>query len=434
MSRILVAVTPLAGHVKPMLPVSQQLLMDGHQVFFQTSDIFSAQVEAAGLQFLPLLGYANYDYHRLGELIPELRTAASPMDQAIVYIKHVFADSIPDQYRGLQQTIAERDIDLVMTDVLFLGELPLLLSGESRPPIIACGVIAPSWIDPAFSIFTGPDDTAEGRERNIADNERFLMLRAPGHRYIDAVLNRLGATISGGFNANSLYRLPDVFLQFGTEDFEYSMEDRPANLVYTGPIIHRESRAETPAWMAQLDRSLPVVLVTQGTLANFDFDQLVNPALLGLADEPVQVVVTAGGSKEGKILSTKNAIIEPYVPYELILPMTSVFVTNGGYNGVQQALSYGVPIVCYGESEDKPLVSARVQWSGVGISLKAGTSMPEQIREAVRKILHDPSYIERARTLGAGIAKSNAVQTISQTVNATIAKLGSTRNGATKEN
>jgi UDP:flavonoid glycosyltransferase YjiC (YdhE family) len=363
-----------------------------------------------------------------------LRTAASPMDQAIVYIKHVFADSIPDQYRGLQQTIAERDIDLVMTDVLFLGELPLLLSGESRPPIIACGVIAPSWIDPAFSIFTGPDDTAEGRERNIADNERFLMLRAPGHRYIDAVLNRLGATISGGFNANSLYRLPDVFLQFGTEDFEYSMEDRPANLVYTGPIIHRESRAETPAWMAQLDRSLPVVLVTQGTLANFDFDQLVNPALLGLADEPVQVVVTAGGSKEGKILSTKNAIIEPYVPYELILPMTSVFVTNGGYNGVQQALSYGVPIVCYGESEDKPLVSARVQWSGVGISLKAGTSMPEQIREAVRKILHDPSYIERARTLGAGIAKSNAVQTISQTVNATIAKLGSTRNGATKEN
>jgi UDP:flavonoid glycosyltransferase YjiC (YdhE family) len=114
--------------------------------------------------------------------------------------------------------------------------------------------------------------------------------------------------------------------------------------------------------------------------------------------------------------------------------MTSVFVTNGGYNGVQQALSYGVPIVCYGASEDKSLVSARVHWSGAGISPKAGTSMPEQIRDAVRNILHDPSYTERARTLGAEIAKSDALQTISQTVNAIIAKLGYTRKGATKWN
>jgi hypothetical protein len=37
--------------------------------------------------------------------------------------------------------------------------------------------------------------------------------------------------------------------------------------------------------MAKLDRSLPVVLVSQGTLANYDFDQLVNPAISGLADE-----------------------------------------------------------------------------------------------------------------------------------------------------
>jgi MGT family glycosyltransferase len=434
MSRILVAVTPLAGHVKPMLPVAQQLVRDGHQVFFQTGDVFSTHVEAAGLQFLPLLGNANYDYHRLRELIPELYTAASPMDQAIIYIKHLFADRIADQHRGLQEIIAAEKSDLVVTDVLFLGELPLLLSGDSRPPVIACGVIAPSWTDPASSIFTGPDNTPEGRARNIADNEKFLSMRAPGYEYIDAVLDQLGVAISGGFQTNSVYRLPDVFLQFGTEDFEYPMEDRPSNLIYTGPIIHRESGAEAPAWMSQLDRSLPIVLVTQGTLANFNFDQLVNPAITGLTDEPVQVVVTAGGSKEGKILSAKNVIVESYVPYEQILPITSIFVTNGGYNGVQQALSYGVPIVCYGESEDKALVTARVDWSGAGISLKAGASMSEQIRDAVRKILHHPSYTERARILGAQIAKSDALQTISRTVNATIAKFGHTREGVTKEN
>src|SRR5262249_52846631 len=155
---------PLAGHVKPMLPVAQQLLKEGHQVFFQTSDVFASQVEAAGLQYVPLLGKANYDYHRLGELIPELWMATSPIHQAVIYAKHVFGDHIVDQYRGLQHTIAAKDIALVMTDVLFLGELPLLLSSEPRPPIVACGVIAPSWTDPAFSIFTGPDGSPEGRK------------------------------------------------------------------------------------------------------------------------------------------------------------------------------------------------------------------------------------------------------------------------------
>ena len=357
-----------------MLPPAQRLVRDGHDVFFQTGDIFSDEVQAAGLKFLPLLGNANYDYHRLGEIIPELRTAASGMDQALFYIKHLFADRIADQYRGLQEAIAARKIDLVITDVLFLGELPLLLSGEPRPPVIACGVIAPSWTDPAFSIFTGPDDAPDARARNIADNQRFLSLRAPAHEYVDLVLSRLGVTIAGGFQPNSLYRLPDVFLQFGTEDFEYPMEDRPANLVYTGPIIHKGSGAREPAWMAKLDRSLPVVLASQGTLANFDFDQLVNPCDRGSC----RGTGSGGGDcrrqqRRKDPVGQKRDDRRAYVPYEQILPRTSVFITNGGYNGVQQALSYGVPIVCYGETEDKPHVSARVQWSGRGDLAQEGT-------------------------------------------------------------
>jgi UDP:flavonoid glycosyltransferase YjiC (YdhE family) len=174
-----------------------------------------------------------------------------------------------------------------------------------------------------------------------------------------------------------------------------------------------------------LDRSLPIVLVSQGTLANFDFDQLVNPTLKGLSEEPVRVIVTAGGRNDGKIIATKNAIVEPYVPYEQVLPMTSVFVTNGGYNGVQQALSYGVPIVCCGTSEDKPLVAARVEWSRTGISLKPGVSLSDEIRNAVRQILRDGSYSARTRTIGAEIAKSDALQTISQAVNTAIAKVAS---------
>jgi UDP:flavonoid glycosyltransferase YjiC (YdhE family) len=142
-----------------------------------------------------------------------------------------------------------------------------------------------------------------------------------------------------------------------------------------------------------------VLFVTQGILGNFDFNQLVNPTLAALAEEDVQVIVTAGGGPANTIATGANVIVEPFLSYELILPHTSVFVTNGGYNGVQQALSYGVPLISAGESEDKPQVCARVAWSASGISLRTGKPTPEQIRNAVREVLRDPSTASKPRIL-----------------------------------
>jgi MGT family glycosyltransferase len=424
MSRILIAVSPFAGHVTPMLPVACHLASEGHEIFFQTSDTFAETIKAAGLSFLPLHGTANWDYHKLDKLVPQLWTASDPVDQFNIYVKHVLADFIPDQYLGLQKVIAEKKIDLVLTDVLFFGEIPLLLSGERRPPVISFGVIAPSWIDPGFSIYSGPNPAPDGQERNAADNEDFLNKRQLGYSYVDRILDGLGITIPGGFTQNSVYRLPDVFIQLGVEAFEYPMQDRPDNLIFSGPLLSTKHSGEAPPWLDKLDRSLPLVLVTQGTLANYDFNQLVNPALEALADEPVQVVVTAGGSKHGTLKPAGNAVIESYVPYEQVLPMASVFITNGGYNGVQQALSYGVPLVACGMSEDKPIVMARVAWSGAGVVIPGGRASAEELRNAVRTVLTNPGYREHAQAIGSRIAKTDAPVTISQVVREALASNG----------
>ena len=422
MSRILVASHPMAGHVNPMLAVSESLSKRGHDIIFNTSELFREKVEARGLRFAALLGNANYDYRRLGELVPQLRTAAPGAELTITYRKYVLGDRIPDQYRGLRRILEEEDIDLVMTDVLFFGNLPLLLSNESRPPAIACGVIAPMWHDPAFSVVGGPDNTPAGRKRNEEDNRQFNEARAPGGRHIDGVLEQLGVGVPGGYDvANTMYRLPDLFLQFGAEVFEFPMYNRPANLRFTGPILTKQKEAiEPPEWLQELDGSKTVVFVTQGTLANFNFDQLVNPALAGLANDDVQLVVTAGGGDANAIVAPAQAVVKPYIPYDLLFPRTSVFVTNGGYNGVQQALSFGVPIVAVGASEDKPEVCSRVNWSGVGIGIPTRTPTVEQVRDAVREVLHNSSYRERAQALGASIAKTDALTMIAEIVDAAI--------------
>ncbi|QHN03608.1 glycosyl transferase [Granulicella sp. WH15] len=419
MSKVLVAAAPLAGHAGPMLIVAGFLRQQGHDVLFSSSDFFRDKAEARDLRFLPLEGNANYDYRQLGELIPGLRTFTSPIDLSNSYVKHMLGDRIPDQYRGLRRIIDEENIDLVMTDVGYWGIFPLLLRNEPRPPVISCGTTAPMWHDPAFSILTGPDETPEGLKRNLEDSRKWKEGRAPADIYVDEVLRKLDAHVPGGFDlTDTMYSLPDLFLQLGAEEFEFPMHNRRPNLRFVGPILPKsKGLVEEPSWL--LD-SKPVVFVTQGTLANFDFNQLVNPALTGLAGEDVQVVVTAGGGPVESIVAAGNSIVEPYIPYEQILPKTSVFVTNGGYNGVQQALSYGVPVVSAGASEDKPQVCARVRWSGVGIDLRTGVPTPEQIRHAVLQVLREPSFRDRAEVLGASIAKTNALKTISEIVERSI--------------
>ncbi|MBB6145393.1 MGT family glycosyltransferase [Silvibacterium bohemicum] len=421
MSKVLIAAAPLAGHAGPMLIVAEYLRQQGHDVLFSSSDFFREKAEARDLRFLPLMGNANYDYRQLGELIPGLRTFTSPIDLSNSYVKHMLGDRIPDQYRGLRKVIDEENVDLVMTDVGFWGIFPLLLRNEPRPPVLSCGTTAPMWHDPAFSILTGPDETPEGLKRNLEDSRKWKEGRAPADIYVNEVLQELGAPVPGGFDlTDTMYGLPDLFLQLGSKEFEFPMRNRRPNLRFVGPILPQQ-KGLTEASL-QLDDSKPVVFVTQGTLANFDFDQLVNPALSGLAGEDLQVVVTAGGGPVEAIVAAKNSIVEPYVPYEQILPKTSVFVTNGGYNGVQQALSYGVPIISAGASEDKPQVCARVSWSGAGIDLKTGAPTAEQIRQAVVQILSDPSYRNRAKVLGAAIAKTNALKTIAEIVARTISE------------
>jgi UDP:flavonoid glycosyltransferase YjiC (YdhE family) len=154
-----------------------------------------------------------------------------------------------------------------------------------------------------------------------------------------------------------------------------------------------------------------VIHVTQGTVANSS-PQLIAPALEGLAGEDALVVLSTGGRPvESMRLGAlpANARIGAFLSYPELLPRTAAMVTNGGYGGVQTALSYGVPLAVGGTTEDKPEVANRVAWSGAGINLKTSSPKPAQVRHAVRALLDDGHYRARARTLQAEYARYDAV-------------------------
>ena len=150
-----------------------------------------------------------------------------------------------------------------------------------------------------------------------------------------------------------MYLLPDIFLQFTAEALEFPRSDMPDTIRFAGPLLpSRSGEFKEPAWWAELDGSRPVVLITQGTLANRDFNELIQPALLGLRDENVTVIAATGRSDNNTLDVPKNARVASFIPFDRVLPKADVLVTNGGYGAVNHAFSLGVPIVVAGETDN----------------------------------------------------------------------------------
>ena len=157
-----------------------------------------------------------------------------------------------------------------------------------------------------------------------------------------------------------------------------------------------------------------MVHVTQGTLDNADLSRLLRPTIDALAHDDVLVVATTGGPDPGPMGPLPdNVRLERFIPHDQLLPHVDVMVTNGGYGGVQQALANGVGLVVAGNSEDKPEVAARVRWSGAGIDLGTGKPSARAIGRAVRRVLAEPAYRQRARALQSEIASSTPLDDIS---------------------
>jgi UDP:flavonoid glycosyltransferase YjiC (YdhE family) len=178
------------------------------------------------------------------------------------------------------------------------------------------------------------------------------------------------------------------------------------HFVGTPPII--PNQVPLPPWAHELDGSRRVVLVTQGTVANHNFELLIAPTLAALANEPdVLVVATTGGRPVDAIPGAipSNARVASYLPFEWLLPRVDVLVTNGGYGSVNQAMSFGIPLVTAGMTEDKADVNARVAWSGVGVNLATNEPTQDALRAAVRTVLDRPAYRMRASQMANEFAR-----------------------------
>ncbi len=423
--KILVASPPATGHLNPLLAISRFLIAEGHEVVGITGTVLRDRIEGAGLKFYPLPAGADFDLRDINAIVPELKDLPPGPERSRLGIERIFVDSIPAQHQGLQQALREFPADVIVADDMYFGLLPTLLGPRAeRPPAVLCGTSFLHWPrEDGASHFSGkPPATTQAQRDEYAAmaREHDRLLQQPLTRRLNEYLKELGVgPVSTPLFALGL-ELADSFIQLTVPKFEYPRKNLPSSVHFVGtpPII--PNQVPLPSWAHELDGARKVVLVTQGTVANHDFHLLIGPTLAALANEPdLLVIATAGGRPIEAIPGPipANARLASYLPFEWALAKADAFVTNGGYGSVNQALSFGVPIVTAGLTQDKAEVNARVAWSGVGINLATNQPTPEAVREAVRTVLDRPDYRIRAASMAADYAATDTQSEILRIVN-----------------
>jgi MGT family glycosyltransferase len=404
--KILLVSTPATGHLNPLLAIGRILIAEGHELVFLTGTALRSRIERTGAKFHPLPKGADLDPREIFSA-EERKTLQPGPQRRRIAMERFFVDTIPAQHSGMQQVLRQFPADIIIGDDMFFGVLPMLLGPRSkRPPIVLGGTSILHWRrDDGAPLFVGlpPATTstqldeyaALAREyKELADDP--VSLRLNGH------LKALGVGPVSTPLFESVVELADVYMQLSVPGFEFPRNNIPSTVTFIGtpPII--PNQVPLPSWADDLDGSRKVVLVTQGTVANHDFDLLIGPTLAALANErDILVIATAGGRPIEDLPGPipDNARLASYLPFEWMLPKVDVFVTNGGYGSVNQAMSFGIPLVTAGATEDKPDVNARVAWSGVGINLATNNPTPQALREAVRAVLDKPDYRSRASAM-----------------------------------
>ena len=145
----------------------------------------------------------------------------------------------------------------------------------------------------------------------------------------------------------------------------------------------------------------PLVLVAPSTSQDPD-GQLLRATLEGLAGEPVRVLASTNRRAPAEPLPVPaNARLVDWVSYTRTMPRCAAVVCHAGHGTVARALASGVPIVACPHAGDMAENSARIRWAGVGVSLPRRFHTARGVRLAVRRLLADPGYAQRARELGA---------------------------------
>ena len=390
----------MAGHVGPMSGLIAELVRRGHPTRVHTGARYRDRFARLGADVIGWSNARDFDEERPEATFPRVR--GSSLRRSMTLVQDAFLGTAAGQVADLAAALDEEPADVLIGEVFTLG--PGLVAEQRGLPWASVNALPPNVLSqelPPPGMNVAPARGPIGRHRDVGLRRGFEILTAGLHHRYDRIRADLRLNRSPGPFGSAFYS-PWLSLLTGVPALEHARSDLPAAMHFVGrlPVSGRSGGFPTAA-----QGHRPLVLVTQGT-HNTDPRDLLQPAVLGLAGLPIDVLATTGrtGVTDIGLPPPANACIVDFADFDTVLDRTAVLVANGGWGALLEALSAGIPMVVAGGDIDKPENARRVARARAGIDLRTGRPRPAAVAAAVEQVLADPSYRAAALAIAAELA------------------------------
>ena len=330
MTDVVFATVDAGGNVPPMLDIAAEVARRGHHVRVLGHEQQRATFEKAGLEFHPYSDPEPWDPTAQKSTLEGLRG---------------FIRQLTARDKGADLIELTTPASVVVVDCMLLGVIGA--AQDAGHPTVAL-------VHSFHAYFDGP-----WRRGPIG----------------------IGAKLKG-LGPRRLWRNCDQVLVCTDRSLDPAgSRDWPDSFVWTGPV-----QPETKSAVAVTP---PRVLASLSTIAFPGQQEAVQNILDGLADAPIEVVLTTGPAVDPAGLDVAaNAEVHTFLPHDEVMAGCSAVIGHGGHSTTVRALAHGLPLVIMPMHPmlDQAMVGKAVESAGAGVSIKR-TSTPAEIRSALSTVL-----------------------------------------------
>jgi zeaxanthin glucosyltransferase len=393
------------GHYYPLTALGRRLQSRGHEVvYFQVADL-ERPIRAAGLEFRQIgredfpPGAIRARDEELGQLkgLAALRCALRG-----IRLKSMML------FRDAPAAIRDEGVDSLIIDQIEMAGGTV--AEHLGLPFVSVAAALPVNLDPSAPPVNFPWSHRAGvwaRLRNRVGNAAVEWIFSGVVGTINRQRRAWG--LPPARDLNSLFSGLAQVAQLPAA-LELPGRRLPPHFHHTGPWTDPEGRAPVDFPWSRLDPGRPLVYASMGTLQNgvLRTFRIIAEACAGL---DLQLVISLGGGQDPALLGDLpgDPVVVGYAPQLDLIRRSTLTISHGGLNTALESLAQGVPMVVLPVAYDQSGVGARVEWSGVGRSIPVGRLTVDRLRDAVRTVLGNPAYRERAGRLWSSIEAADGL-------------------------
>ena len=353
--RLLMVNLPYQGHMNPTLATVRTLMGKGYRVDYIADPRWRDAVEATGARFI---SYDSYSEHpgRFESSVKSIAQAARTVLR--VGREGKYSALLYEGFFVYGKTLADR---------LGLPSIRLNSIFAYTPKVLETITATGGW--------------------HVS-----LMLKGGlALKLLSRLMHRRGLIESDDLVREMVANLPTMTYVYTAESFQMDHESLPADRFhFIGPSLDGRPRTdETVDRLAGEAGDRPIIYASLGTLFN-DFTKFYLDCIRAFGDQPVEVVMAVGSrfdrSKLGRIPG--NFHIYDSVNQLAVLDHTSLFITHGGMNSVNEALYSQVPMVLVPMADDQPAVAGRVQELELGRVIRRQDLSSKTLAHTAREVMN----------------------------------------------